>query len=497
MINIEIKEQKQLTLKETFDFCISSIRHRFTRSLLTLSVVVLAVAFFMYLQCGTLFRNSVKQGVEQEILDSRMPSKLLGMVYTPFTINEFTKLLLDARKNAADKARMARVLGLTDRETEDLLDSVLAETKYTMFFSNLAIGRRKELFERREGGAIYEFLTEPGELDRMFLRIRQFGGFGIPGGEKPFRAFIGSYKTYEKVKNEAYRKWQAFQDSMKDAEIGQNDPVLIRQYLLKIAQDPQQLQAWLDKLDRAGFKLTPEEWNCVRRYQEMSEWIARISKVLLVPACRRKWQRTFGQGKYVRMDEKLALLDTSEVMEIIRGETFEDGIRPTDKDLHEIAEEFRSRRNLRELEIYLDIKMFEMHEGFTPSQKFLLALSFLVCVVGITNAMLMSITERFREIATLKCLGATDSFILIQIVLEALIQGIIGSFVGIILGFFAALVNTCFQVGLRVFSTFDVSAILLAGLYSLLAGMLMAVFSAMYPSLRAARMAPMEAMRVE
>ena len=46
-------------------------------------------------------------------------------------------------------------------------------------------------------------------------------------------------------------------------------------------------------------------------------------------------------------------------------------------------------------------------------QMFLLGVSFVVCMVGIANAMLMAITERFREIATMKCLGATDGFILI------------------------------------------------------------------------------------
>ena len=121
----------------------------------------------------------------------------------------------------------------------------------------------------------------------------------------------------------------------------------------------------------------------------------------------------------------------------------------------------------------------------------------MVCMVGITNAMLMSITERFREIATLKCLGATDSFILVQIMIEASIQGTIGGFCGVIIGAFAAVLNSYFQVGGRLFATFDFGGVLLAGLMSLAAGILLAVLASLYPSTRAARMAPMEAMRVE
>ncbi|MES2463196.1 MAG: FtsX-like permease family protein [Armatimonadota bacterium] len=64
----------------------------------------------------------------------------------------------------------------------------------------------------------------------------------------------------------------------------------------------------------------------------------------------------------------------------------------------------------------------------------LVALSLLVCAVGITNSMLMSVTERFREIGTMKCLGALNQFIVKIFMIEALLMGIIASCLGWALG---------------------------------------------------------------
>ena len=54
----------------------------------------------------------------------------------------------------------------------------------------------------------------------------------------------------------------------------------------------------------------------------------------------------------------------------------------------------------------------ETRAGSSPKQRWIVILSLLVCVVGIVNAQLMAVTERFREIGTMKCLGALDRFIL-------------------------------------------------------------------------------------
>ena len=60
----------------------------------------------------------------------------------------------------------------------------------------------------------------------------------------------------------------------------------------------------------------------------------------------------------------------------------------------------------------------------------LVALSLVVCAVGITNSMLMSVTERFREIGTMKCLGALSQFVVKIFMIEAILMGVIASTLG-------------------------------------------------------------------
>ena len=130
-------------------------------------------------------------------------------------------------------------------------------------------------------------------------------------------------------------------------------------------------------------------------------------------------------------------------------------------------------------------------------QMALLCISFLVCMVGVANAMLMSIAERIREIATMKCLGATNRFILVQFMMEAALQGICGGALGVVVGFLAALVRNVLILGGQLFADWPMLAIGGRGIVALLTGVVLAVLASIYPAWSASRMAPMEAMRVE
>ena len=128
-------------------------------------------------------------------------------------------------------------------------------------------------------------------------------------------------------------------------------------------------------------------------------------------------------------------------------------------------------------------------------QLWLITLSLLVCVVGIANAMLMAVTERFREIGTMKCLGALDSFIVKLFLLESTFQGIAGTTVGILIGSGLTLLLALMDYGQFVITYFPSAGILKAALIALVAGTVLSLIGAMLPAYRAAKMEPVEAMR--
>jgi len=130
----------------------------------------------------------------------------------------------------------------------------------------------------------------------------------------------------------------------------------------------------------------------------------------------------------------------------------------------------------------------------TETFKFLLAgiaaVSLLVGGIGIMNIMLVSVTERTREIGVRKALGATRGNILFQFLVEALVLCLAGGVTGILLGSFGALLLSTLMHWNTLISPY---AILLAFFFSALVGL----FFGIWPAKRAASLDPIQALRYE
>lgn len=127
----------------------------------------------------------------------------------------------------------------------------------------------------------------------------------------------------------------------------------------------------------------------------------------------------------------------------------------------------------------------------------LISLSLLTCLVGIINSMLMAVTERIKEIGTLKCLGALDSFIVKTYLMESAVQGLLGTALGIAIGLVVAISVSLKSYGVWVWKGFPVVGVLNAMGLALLLGGMISIGAAILPAYFAAKKEPVEAMRVE
>ena len=144
-----------------------------------------------------------------------------------------------------------------------------------------------------------------------------------------------------------------------------------------------------------------------------------------------------------------------------------------------------------------DIAPEENSVGSSPKLRWIVILSLMVCVVGIVNAQLMAVTERFREIGTMKCLGALDRFILKLFLLEAGIQGLAGAGAGALLGALFSLFNSFIRFGNVALTSLRWTDVGQSVLFAILVGFILSLVGVMYPAIVAARMQPVEAMRAE
>ncbi len=118
------------------------------------------------------------------------------------------------------------------------------------------------------------------------------------------------------------------------------------------------------------------------------------------------------------------------------------------------------------------------------------SISALVGGIVIMNVMLVSVTERTKEIGVRRAVGATQDDILRQFLTESVMQCVIGGFIGIAIGFGCAL-------ALRTFTAFPASVQLWVAMLGVFLSSAIGVFFGIYPAMRAARLDPVVALRAE
>jgi putative ABC transport system permease protein len=186
-------------------------------------------------------------------------------------------------------------------------------------------------------------------------------------------------------------------------------------------------------------------------------------------------------------DESLSMLLTSV-----------DNVDKLEKTKQEITRILREKRRVKEGLEDFDVssvqEMAEIAVVMTRTMQFLIgiiaSISLVVGGIGIMNIMLVSVTERTREIGIRMAIGATPADILTQFLIEAILLSLLGGFIGVSLGIGAA-VTLAWAANWPIFV--DYSMVMLSFLVSGGVG----VFFGYYPALKASRLDPIEALRYE
>ena len=181
---IDVQKQHTMSLRETWTLCVRGVKHRLFRSMLTLAVVVLAVAFFMFLLSESIFQRSVAGGVMDEDAHARFAQTTLTRLLSHAQENTTVRRLADAarkvngkdaHKRAAGHAEIeeaSHVTGLPVEEVSRLAQLALQEATYTTWLDGLPTGHRLNLIGKRSGRAALNYILETSDSFHEQLKIK-------------------------------------------------------------------------------------------------------------------------------------------------------------------------------------------------------------------------------------------------------------------------------------------------------------------------------------
>lgn len=485
---IDVRAQVRLPPTRIFGLCLKGIRHRLLRSLLTTTVIVLAVAFFMNLLADSVIARAVDVGIRAEVRELRLPTLVNDRW---FSRPSAATLSIRLASDQAAPAAYAAVSGWNVERVSALSAACRREHTLVSWLDRLDSGKRAMLIRRTRNDQVLSWLADQ-------TRWREFATLAARVRSPPLPLTIEQVRAAVEAAPATAVELDAFTAAWRAAVEALASDLRI----LTGADDPERWLAWLAEagepelgqfaaaLATHGFDRFSEAENLPALQSALRELRLReaVASTLLSVAGRERWLATFRNQP--PLEERLLALDDPRAMAVTAGAFTAD-------ELQRVRQAFIRERKLTARETAL-IGKVDPHGGLVSTrQAFLVGISFLVCMVGIANAMLMAITERFREIATMKCLGATDGFILALFLIEAGIQGAAGGAVGTVVGMLLSLSKGGWLFGSHLLIYLPWLGLALAGLACVFAGLLLATLASIYPSWMASRMAPMEAMRVE
>lgn len=486
---IEAHDQVSLGPARGLQLALTGMSYRMFRSGVTVSILALAVAFLVHMVTHGILAQQTQDSARRELVKERELGERITRLSTPdagATIGE--QLVYGSKERLSEMKAWSAV---SDEQFEQVKKSALELDRLSKGLLGLPLSARavlladlspRELFLRLDDEAAVQ------EFDANLERLK------IPNPGVP-RKRLKPLLVKERPALDAFARKVAMGHQAAIASVQKAYP---GRTPFDLAVSPP--SDFSETLSAAGFSFSRETLPPLQEFAEREERTQTIVKLLLDPEVRAAVSReTRVPPGDVSFDVLLSeITDEHSVgwLLAVLGSA-QPGLGLDERQLQSLLEGVRRKKRLLSISGEGDDAEAGLF-GLNERSLWLIALSFLVCVVGVANAMLMSVTERFTEIATMKCLGAMDRFVMTMFVFEAIVQGVIGGLVGVVVGVLLALLRGLLEFGTLLSGGFGAPLELTLGvLLSFGVGVGLAAAAAVGPSWIAARLPPMEAMRVE
>jgi len=491
MSEFEIHEQKKLSFGKCIELVLSGIQFRLFRAFITVAIIALAVAFLMTILGDSLVGREVAMSLDGIMQPRREFLFWVHRLSSPLSESDLATTLLSAEPGDARWEELKRWSGSDDAAVAELKKLSIDERVYLDFFAGLKESQRRPLVGRARGRDIFRRLQDP-EQRKAFRAALPDIGKPIPRSLEEFESLL--------------KDWQRTAALRRRIVDGHGESLRAFQALLAGRTVPQFLStlnlAGLERVKALGFGLAADQVESLQDLAASSLDQRQIEQLLRSTVLKQRFAIRHGIQDINKVSAILLFskIRSRREAEWLKAQAADIG-SPIDLPAERItrtADNRMSRERLTEIETAVEgIETKTGWLGFSNRVMWVIIVSLIVCAVGITNAMLMSVTERFTEIATMKCLGATDGFIMVNFLLESGLQGFAGGIVGGILGFVLGILRASISFGAMAFQNVPFAAMVVVFLLCLGIGILLSIVAAIYPAWVAARLAPMEAMRVE
>ena len=491
MKSIVVRNQVRLGPGRCLGLTLSGMAYRLFRALITVAILTLAVAFLAHVISYNLWAHSTRTHAYRELERTRVLGAWTTRLNRPDPRTTVIEHL--ARSGSSDRVRSYRAwatgVGVSRARFAGATEIAARLTRAWRALDQLSQKKRVAVLAGMNAREIGPRLQEEDAFEQFVDRLK----------DADARPPLGSLEAFRELIREQWPKLDevvaAVRRGHRSAIAEVRDRIGAGSILAAFAQQPRRLaEATRD----AGFALGDAELERLERQARRRQGMERLAELLrkrdgIDQAFR---QRGDYAGKRAELDEVLMWLSSTARARWLHERLGGPEELAPDR-LRSLAHRYRRNADLRAA---VGDERPQQRGGLfgLPSRtRWLIAVSFLVCIVGVANAMFMSVTERFAEIATMKCLGALDGFVMLMFLFESLIQGLVGGVAGVLVGGVLALLRMVLNYGALSFEAVPGLDLLTVAGLSMATGMILAAVAAIGPAWVASRLAPMEAMRIE